>query len=108
MRHVRPYWDIHRHRLAPQVAEQLTELQRAGRLEIVAGRVHEITARPKACRVSIARRRSAAPEIVDGGWVVNCSGPALDYSRIDDPLLVCSCRRICASGATSSRTRCRR
>lgn len=88
MRHVRPYWDIHRHRLAPQVAEQLADLQRAGRLEIVAGRVHEITARADGVRVRIARRRSAAREVVDGGWVINCSGPALDYSRIDDPLLV--------------------
>jgi uncharacterized NAD(P)/FAD-binding protein YdhS len=88
MRHVRPYWDVHRHRLAPQVAEQLADLQRAGRLEIVAGRVHEITARGDGVRVRIARRRSAAREVVDGGWVVNCSGPALDYSRIDDPLLV--------------------
>lgn len=88
MRHVRPYWDVHRHRLAPQVAEQLADLQRAGRLEIVAGRVHEITARADGVRVRIARRRSAAREVVDGGWVINCSGPALDYSRIDDPLLV--------------------
>ena len=88
MRHVRPYWDIHRHRLAPQVADQLADLQRAGRLEVVAGRVHEITAHGDGVRVSIARRRSAAREVVDGGWVVNCSGPALDYSRIDDPLLV--------------------
>lgn len=88
MRHVRPYWEIHRHRLAPEVAEELAALQRDGRLEIVAGRVREIAARPNGVRVSVARRRSAAQEIVDSDWVINCSGPALDYSRIDDPLLV--------------------
>ena len=88
MRHARPYWEIHRHRLAPQVAAELTALQERGRFEIVAGRVREIAARPNGVRVSIARRRSVAQEIVDCDWVINCSGPALDYSRIDDPLLV--------------------
>ena len=34
MRHARPWWDVHRHRIAPQVAEQLRDLVAAGRLEI--------------------------------------------------------------------------
>ena len=39
LRHARPWWDVHRHRIAPQVARQIAELVAAGRLEIVAGRI---------------------------------------------------------------------
>ena len=39
LRHARPYWDVHRHRIAPQVAAQLAEMIGEGRLEVVAGRV---------------------------------------------------------------------
>ncbi len=32
MRHLRPYWDVHRHRAAPHVAAQVEELRRSGQL----------------------------------------------------------------------------
>src|SRR3954469_2520486 len=43
LRHVRPWWDVHRHRIAPEVAGIVARMVAEGRLEIVAGRV--VTAR---------------------------------------------------------------
>src|SRR6185437_2153990 len=37
LRHVRPVWDIHRHRLPPAAAGELQRLQAAGRLTVRAG-----------------------------------------------------------------------
>ena len=39
VRHARPWWDVHRHRIAPQVAAQIADMVGEGRLEIVAGRI---------------------------------------------------------------------
>ena len=37
LRHARPYWDLHRHRMAPEIEKQIAALRASGRLEIVAG-----------------------------------------------------------------------
>src|SRR3954451_17391384 len=37
LRHVRPWWDVHRHRIAPDVAQTVARMVADGRLEIVAG-----------------------------------------------------------------------
>lgn len=86
MRHARPWWDVHRHRIAPQVAEQLRGLIAAGRLEIVAGRVGRMEAINGKLRVAIARRdgRDAVREV---GVAFNCTGPLSDIRRTADPLL---------------------
>ncbi|MCZ3276003.1 hypothetical protein NYZ53_20085, partial [Acinetobacter baumannii] len=39
LRHVRPYWDVHRHRLAPSIAAKIDALVAEGRLRFVAGRI---------------------------------------------------------------------
>jgi uncharacterized NAD(P)/FAD-binding protein YdhS len=42
LRHIRPYWDVHRHRMAPPAAELINQLRAEGRLRIIRGRVHEV------------------------------------------------------------------
>ncbi|HTJ91041.1 MAG TPA: FAD/NAD(P)-binding protein [Acidocella sp.] len=42
LRHLRPYWDIHRHRMAPPVAAQFEALIESGALRTKRGRVHGI------------------------------------------------------------------
>ena len=42
LRHARPWWDVHRHRIAPEVARQVHDRVAEGRLEIVAGRIGAI------------------------------------------------------------------
>ena len=39
LRHVRPYWDVHRHRLAPSVADRVDRLMAAGRLSVAGGKL---------------------------------------------------------------------
>ena len=45
LRHIRPYWDVCRHRMAEQIASQLASLVRSGQIHMHAGRIercHEI------------------------------------------------------------------
>jgi uncharacterized NAD(P)/FAD-binding protein YdhS len=39
LRHVRPMWDTHRHRLPPAAARELQRMQNAGRLIVRAGSI---------------------------------------------------------------------
>lgn len=86
MRHARPWWDVHRHRIAPQVAEQLRQMIAAGRLDIVAGRVRRMDVVEDRLEVAIARRdgRDTTRTV---GLAVNCTGPLGDIRRTEDPLL---------------------
>ena len=43
LRHLRPWWDVHRHRLAPSVARQLSTMIRARDLTLRAGEVVSLT-----------------------------------------------------------------
>jgi uncharacterized NAD(P)/FAD-binding protein YdhS len=42
LRHLRPWWDVHRHRMAAEVAEAIERLQAEGRLTLAAGRLLEV------------------------------------------------------------------
>ncbi len=87
LRHARPWWDVHRHRLAPSVARHIGTLQDEGRLAIVAGRIVE--ARPEHDRVRIALRRRGQDDIefLSVDRVINCTGPEGDITRAASPLL---------------------
>lgn len=86
MRHARPWWDVHRHRIAPQVAAQLKDLIARGKLEIVAGRVADVAAQGEGLRVTIARRDGGRAERQVAA-AFNCTGPLGDMRRTADPLL---------------------
>lgn len=86
LRHLRAYWDIHRHRLPPQTVERLSELRARGRLNVHAARI-ERCARVQE-RIHVRHRgrgRSQSSELyVD--HVINCTGPDYDLARTRDPL----------------------
>lgn len=86
LRHARPWWDVHRHRIAPQIAGQIKELIAGGRLDIVAGRAGRMTATGEELEVEIDRR-GGRESVRRFGMAFNCTGPLGDISRSQDPLL---------------------
>ena len=86
LRHARPWWDVHRHRIAPQVGEQLKDMIAAGQLEIIAGRTRRMETVDGKLRIDIGRRdgRQVTREV---GAVFNCTGPLGDLRRTSDPML---------------------
>ncbi|KEQ51961.1 FAD/NAD(P)-binding protein [Sphingobium chlorophenolicum] len=87
LRHLRSYWDVHRHRIAPQVADRLAAMQAEGRLEIRAAKVVEAVPEGRLLRVHLRRRGQDGVEALPFARVVNCTGPLGDLRRTDDPLL---------------------
>lgn len=87
LRHVRPYWEVHRHRVAQPVAAEIEELLRSGRLAVMAGRLQNVELGEKGVSVTVKARGAKEVRRLEGTWLVNCSGPQLDYDRISDPLI---------------------
>ena len=59
LRHARPWWDVHRHRIAPEVAATVTRLVAEGRLTVMAGRI--VSPRPRRRTASRSSFAAAAP-----------------------------------------------
>ena len=90
LRHLRPWWDVHRHRMAPAVASRIAAARASGQLSIQAGRIGAYRL-DHAGRVDVCfrlhPRRGGGEASVKVARVINCSGPSCDYERTHDPLL---------------------
>jgi len=87
VRHLQSYWDIHRHRLPPQLAAHMEILRRSGMLEINAGRIHRVEPDGDRLRVTWRRRGADRPETCVVDAVVNATGPDYAVKRSRNPLL---------------------
>ena len=61
LRHARPWWDVHRHRIAPEVARTVAGLVGDGRLEVMAGRIVSARAEGEGLTCSFAGAGPADP-----------------------------------------------
>jgi len=86
-RHARPWWDVHRHRIAPEVARRLYELIAEGRLEILAGRIQSVEDDGTGLTVTYRRRGSSTMSEGQFAYMINCTGPLGVIARTRDPLL---------------------
>ncbi|HEY6916883.1 MAG TPA: FAD-dependent oxidoreductase, partial [Allosphingosinicella sp.] len=87
LRHLRPWWDVHRHRIAPSIAARLDAMIAAGRLSIVAGRIEAVEAQGQRTMVRYRARGSDEVRSIPVRRIVNCTGPQSDIARADNPLI---------------------
>lgn len=87
LRHLRPWWDVHRHRLAPHVADRLAAMQDRGQLEVVAGKTISAVEGAEGITLTWRRRGRAVSETLTAQRIVNCTGPQGDLARTSEPLL---------------------
>jgi uncharacterized NAD(P)/FAD-binding protein YdhS len=87
VRHLQAHWDIHRHRLPPQLGARIASLRRSGQLRVNAGRIESVTAAGEQLRVSWRPRGSGSQATLTVDLVVNATGPDYTLKRGADPLL---------------------
>ncbi|MBU6148257.1 MAG: FAD/NAD(P)-binding protein [Actinomycetales bacterium] len=63
------WWSVHRHRMAPEVAERLRSWQSEGRLQIVRGAVSEVSR--SGSRVVVT---TTGGQVISGDALLNCTG----------------------------------
>lgn len=87
VRHVRPYWEVLRHRLAPATADTLDRLQGLGQIDFAAGRILSVDWREGRFDIAVRPRGASGSIRFTPAWLVNCTGPQADYARCSNPLL---------------------
>ncbi|AZD30989.1 FAD/NAD(P)-binding protein [Pseudomonas chlororaphis] len=88
LRHLQPYWDVHRHRVAPETYKRFQDALASGRIKPIAGRIKAMDPGAEGMRVSIQRRGGGRVEQIDVAQVINCTGPNSNLLRVNDPLIV--------------------
>ena len=86
LRHAVRYWDVHRHRIAAQVHEQLEQLQRSGQLQLHRGRLQTVAREGKRIRVTLMMRDRRSQEI-DVDRIVNATGVEMRAQLMRNPLI---------------------
>lgn len=90
---VRPFWETHRHRAAPEIGAAIDSLIESGRLDLRAARITDISREGEAVSVSMRPRGSRDVERLIVARVINCTGPDSDCARSGGALLQSMLRR---------------
>lgn len=84
---LRPYWEIHRHRMALSIGAQFGELRDCDWVDVVGGRIVSAQSDGATVRLAVAERGSNCLKEIDAAWVINCTGPAPSNSAAANPAI---------------------
>jgi len=82
LRHLRPWWDVHRHRMPPAIADRIDAARARGQLQVHAGRL--VHCDDVEVQISL---RGGNDTTLRVERMVNCTGPCTDATRSGDRLL---------------------
>jgi len=85
--HLRPIWDVHRHRLAPSVASRMHAMIAAGELSVEAARITRIEMADNKVLVTLRPRGWSRTTTRKVDVVINCTGPLADVAASRIPLV---------------------
>jgi uncharacterized NAD(P)/FAD-binding protein YdhS len=85
LRHLRPFWEVHRHRIPEAHAVALDALRESGRLILTAGRLRSARKEGDKITVEYLHGRGIVQEIFDVAMC--CAGPESDIRRTEIPLV---------------------
>ncbi len=86
-RHLRSYWEVVRHRLAPQLAEELQALRDSGQLQVRAGRLLRARRGDDAVEALIRERGGSALRSERYDVLIRATGLDTDVERTTHPLV---------------------
>lgn len=87
LRHLRPYWDVHRHRIAPEIADRLDSMRSDGRLRFMAGKILWASKEADYATVVWRPRGEVGESRIAVARIVNCTGPRGNIARSGELLL---------------------
>lgn len=85
IRHLKPYWEIHRHRAPQEVLDVIESAIQEGRFKLMKGKVAAVTT--KGHHLTVALISSNGVRNVDANYLLNSSGLQQDIALTSDTLL---------------------
>jgi uncharacterized NAD(P)/FAD-binding protein YdhS len=86
IRHLRPFWEIHRHKMPVESLTILNRMKKEGRLEIIAGRIKDAELAGDKIKIAYCRRNSGDLKHVTVDHIINCTGPETEYRKLRSSL----------------------
>lgn len=86
LRHLRAWWDVHRHRMAPRVASNIASFEAAGHFGVVSGRITHAEETDQSIVLSLSKRGEAVKQLA-ARHVINCTGPTTDVHLLASPIV---------------------
>lgn len=80
-------WNIHRHRMAPEIHAELKSMQQSGALKIIAGKIYYVGSDKDGLTVAYRKRGTNRVETLRPTLVINCTGPEYDIASSNHKLL---------------------
>lgn len=80
-----PRWNVIRHRIAQPIHQRLTEAITAGQVRVIRGEVLGLAENGQELSVRV-RNRDGESSTIEGGLVINCTGPNAGFSETEVPL----------------------
>jgi len=87
LRHLRAYWEVHRHRVAPEIGKVLKHQLLGGQLRVHAGRIVEYRENTNNVLVTFNERHRGTRRQMTVDLVVNCTGPVSDIRKANTRML---------------------
>ncbi len=86
LRHLRPYWDVHRHRITSREGQWLQKLSESGRLIVHGGRLVDFSPSGPGLAIDYIPRYDKGRKALRVARIINCTGPCTDYNTTGIPL----------------------
>jgi uncharacterized NAD(P)/FAD-binding protein YdhS len=86
LRHLRHKWGVARHRAASQSMKVINELLNTKQLELIRGRVYDITSNESGFEVQYSNREQASNRL-NASVLINCTGPESNFEKVEFPLI---------------------
>ncbi|GAB4289875.1 MAG: hypothetical protein Fur0025_24500 [Oscillatoriaceae cyanobacterium] len=87
LRHVKADWEVHRHRIAEEIAMLLDTAIQSGQLKHYAGRILNCREFDHQVAVTIRERGTETEKVLLVSRIINCTGSNCNYRQLQHPLL---------------------
>jgi uncharacterized NAD(P)/FAD-binding protein YdhS len=85
--HARVWWEVHRHRMAPEVDARIRALMATGQLHIIAGNICTVIPQGTHTRIDFRRRGASATESMRVARIVECKGIVTSPLNTSNPAM---------------------
>lgn len=87
LRHARPWWDVHRHRMAPEIHDRIAAAKASGSFATFAARLAAVEEEGAGVRVRYVPRGTTTERTIQADYVIDCRGHSSDLHATANPLL---------------------